>query len=558
MLIVLSIGSSSFLWPQAVSPGIAQTAASPTTAELQRDLRNLEERQRIAIDGMEKTYRNGFWFLGFIVGVSTLMNIFRQFEERRILKYQELQLAEARELGKSYKANLDGTFALMGSVKNVIEYFKTGQEAADRIKKLEGAFTAETDQWEAQLAALNDRAVKLSPRCKRNSHNDPEIQRALRDFHDDSQIVARGRTTLALNANAHFLFGFHHRVEARYDEALDEFAICVQLLQEHRRENRSSLYNGMPAGTMLQTWLTKLENICWFHAGILRANLGQYDRARDAFEAALACDAWDYESLAYIPEVAFLGGLASFATVLSSFAAAIDKVNCVPPDQEKNFAKSKASLLAMLHLKFANCYMADSAHSDYRNHRDLSKAEYHIQAALACDPESLFARLALAQLYNLTGREPQKQQELFGAVFANARNVVTRVTEPKILMMYYYILLITSTLGDVPNESPAVYALRIYELVPRLPKPKELRIFSPRSKTDLRVEAFTSEVQAFEREFTKAARRSAQPVTVAAAAKTPERQPNDRPVVAPKTYTDPQPRPAVAAATYGTALLRTK
>ncbi len=303
-------------------------------------------------------------------------------------------------------------------------------------------------------------------------------------------------TNTRLNANGHFLVGFYHRIEARYDEALNEFREAITIADSHdNKSDAMSLYSGVPAGVSLHSWLAKLENICHFHSGILQANLGAYGPARESFDKALACDPQDYESLSYIPEIMFLGGTASFSSIVEAFKSAITKVISLPDEQARNFSKPKHVLLSILNLKLGNCYMAESPHADYKSHRDLAQAEEFIQAALTCNPGSLFARLSLAQLLWLAGRNPARQAELFAGIFADARDVITQITEAKILMMYYYILLITSTLGQLPNENPAMYAMRICELVPLLPKPKELRIFSPSTKTDLRVDAFVAEVQ---------------------------------------------------------------
>ncbi len=82
-------------------------------------------------------------------------------------------------------------------------------------------------------------------------------------------------------------------------------------------------------------WLKKLINICAYHRAILSNNLGDYGGAKKLFETALANDPLDYQSLAYIPETEFLGGLASFSQVVVDFQAAIAKVESLTPDQEK-------------------------------------------------------------------------------------------------------------------------------------------------------------------------------------------------------------------------------
>src|SRR5262249_42902701 len=160
---------------------------------------------------------------------------------------------------------------------------------------------------------LNDLAMELSPRCKRNAHNDPIVQRLVREFHDKQEILTRSFTTKEeLNANGHFILGFHYRIENKYDEALHEFGIAISLATKDKDKSDHEAYRRLPVGASLKEWLTKLQNICLYHSAIIYSNRGEYDRAKQYFEDALECDPLDYQSLAYIPEVMFLGGLASF------------------------------------------------------------------------------------------------------------------------------------------------------------------------------------------------------------------------------------------------------
>ena len=241
-----------------------------------------------------------------------------------------------------------------------------------------------------------------------------------------------------------------------------------------------------------------MANICYFHSAVILANLGRYGPALDAFRNAVKCDPWDCESLAYIPEIMFLGHLGPFDQVIQTFERAIEQVEHVPSEVAEKFSEPKESLLATLRLKLANCFMADCHYADYRQNRNLENAEGHLQAALQSAPTSLFARFSLAQILWQNKRDPEKQIALFAGVFHETREVVTRITEPKILMMYYYILLISSSLGHIPNDNPTLYAMRIRELEPQLPKTDELRLFSPYSKTDLLLPEFREEVRRFE------------------------------------------------------------
>ncbi len=151
-------------------------------------------------------------------------------------------------------------------------------------------------------------------------------------------------------------------------------------------------------------------------------------------------------------------------------------------------------------MKLANCYMADTPNADYRSHRDLAEAERLVRKAHTYDSGSLFARLSLAQLLHQSSRDDTEKRRLFAEVFRAAKDVVTRITEAKILMMYYYTMLICCSYGEISGEVPGLYVIRILELVTRLPKPPSpltLRIFSPLTKWDWEVAAFTAEVQSF-------------------------------------------------------------
>jgi hypothetical protein len=74
--------------------------------------------------------------------------------------------------------------------------------------------------------------------------------------------------------------------------------------------------------------------------------------------------------------------------------------------------------------------------------------------------------------------------------------------------MLYYAMAICSSHISVAGEYAAHYIMRIFELIPRLPKPEELRVFSPLTKRDLLVKDLVAELREFETVGVKGARRA--------------------------------------------------
>src|SRR5262249_17878937 len=158
-------------------------------------------------------------------------------------------------------------------------------------------------------------------------------------------ITQSFNTEEQLNANGHFILGFHYRIENKYEDALHEFETAISLTGTDKGKHEGSAYRKLPIGVSLDRWLTKLQNICLYHCAILYNNLGQYDKAKKYFEDAFQCDPLDYQALAYIPETLFFGGLASFSQVVTEFKKAIATVETLTVEQERSFTLSKIKLL---------------------------------------------------------------------------------------------------------------------------------------------------------------------------------------------------------------------
>ena len=136
-------------------------------------LKNIEKRQDIVIESMKNQYQYGLWFLGLISGVVALLSLIRHIQDHRLIKFQEQQIADAKELGSSYKSNIDTTNSLMVSVKDALEYYKEAQKALKTVSELESQQQKESSQWEEQMHNMNDQAITIHLKCRRNSFLNP-------------------------------------------------------------------------------------------------------------------------------------------------------------------------------------------------------------------------------------------------------------------------------------------------------------------------------------------------------------------------------------------------
>jgi hypothetical protein len=182
------------------------------------------------------------------------------------------------------------------------------------------------------------------------------------------------------------------------------------------------------------------------------------------------------------------------------------RISTLTGEDTKNFAENREQLLAQAYMKFGNCYLGGSRDEDYRRHKDLSIAEKYFQIAFTECPSSSIMKFSLAQVLYMQQKErgrigiesKEHYHDLFLDTFKNIKSQIGQITEAKILMMYYYILAICCLWGEIENEIPQMYIMRIYELRPQLPNYSSLRIFSPLSKNDLTVDEFLKEIEQFQ------------------------------------------------------------
>ena len=472
--------------------------------ELSSEISHLKDRQDIVLESVSNSFNRAVGLLGILGAVITVLTILQYRRDERIIRSQEKQIEDAKELGKSYKENISSITGLVQAMEGALKLFSQAQEMVGTVETLQQEFKKGENHWQEEISKLNEAAMFLSPKCKRNSHNIPEIQRLVSDFFDNyrdvkSSVKLQGQ----INANCHFILSFHERIRGNYDDAISQLKEAIKLSEEHKAtiEKYVHLYPKLPTGTTVEIWLTKLQNICFYHLAIMVYNLGQYQEALQFFNSALEYDPLDYKALTYIPEVMFLGHLASFDKIIKEFESIATKIKSLEPENTNSFSESKDDLLAQVYLKLGNCYMQDAKDSEFSSFRDIKKAEGFVSKAYHLNPNSLVIKFTLAQILYLCDKEEKRRQELFTKVFHELKSKMGRITEIKILVMNYYILAISCAYGNIISELPQIYTMRIYEIAHHLPKTDILRVFSPLTKRDLTVGNYLTEVQNFEREL---------------------------------------------------------
>ena len=475
-------------------------------------LRTLWLRQDVVIDAAARQLVWTLGLFGTLGAIAALLQYNQHRRDERLLGFVEQQMAETKHLGDSYRANIDSITGLANSVKEVLDLTREAQQIVREVQDLKSQTTAAESRWRAEVDELNRSAVKIAGQFTRDAHNDPALQRAIEGFCDRFAILERSGAVVGVNANCHLVRGFHHRIRNDYQAAVAEFQLAIEVAKRDVADPDAGSRYPFAGDQALVPWLTKLQNVAAYHWGIIVYNLGQYSEARAHFERARKLDPGDVKSLTYIPEAMALGGLAEPVEIEAKFHDVLAELRRLPEAKPLNYSQTRDDLLSQVHLKLGNFYLTQGAAlpktervAGSRATVLYGKAEACFREGLRLDGKSPIAKLSLAQTLQRQNRGTSERVRLFAEVLEELKTRVARITEAKIRMMYYYMLAICAENARVADD-PRVYTLRLYELVPELPEPKQLRIFSPLTKLDLTVPAFLGEVADFERGLSKAAR----------------------------------------------------
>jgi tetratricopeptide (TPR) repeat protein len=481
------------------------TGASVSQEQLGKELENIKERQKIVLEAVSGMFDKALWIFGFLGSVITLFNFFQIYQDSRVIKLLKEQVKEAKEITSSYQKNIESATNLIGSLGEVFEFQAKAQRMMEEIKQLKYENEASQKHWDAEIDELNKTALQLSLESKRTSYNKTDFQRKTREFREEYKNLSGSTETKGrLNANCFYILALDYRILNDYQESLSHFEAALDLAEAHKQSPTVALalYRALPEGKNLSAWLMKLQNVCTYHAAIIRYNLGRYDEAIKGFEKALTYDPRDYKSLTYIPEAMYLGRLATFTKIEATFKDVIERIKGLNPQEAQHFAESREQLLAQAYMKLGNCYLGKSKDEEFPK-ENLEAAEKWFRMAFDLKTESSIVKFSLAQAQFMRQREKpvsslsNGHRDLFLQVFQKMKGELYRITEAKILMMNYYVLAICCAYGEIDNEIPQLYTMRIHEIRPNLPSDPDLRIFSPWTKNDLTVNDFFKEVEEF-------------------------------------------------------------
>ena len=490
----------------ASSPQLDARILRQDLDETRQRLLDLGKRQDDNLQSMVDLFRTSltaFAILGTLISVMTALQV---LNDSRIMKMLKAELEEGKKTADLYRQNMATVTGLINSLKSIFEFQQQADVLRKQVEDVKTDNEAVRSDRERDLETLNQSAVQISLRTKRNSINDTAYQRIVREFAEDYRRLGSA-TEGKVNANCTYLLGLNARVQNDYDQAQELFEEAIrQSMQHPSQPDAQAFYHSLPNSTPLTTWLGKLGNICHYHLALLLYNRGQYAPAREHWTSATQLDPKDYKSHIYIPEAEYLGGLAPFDAIVGRFRDVITRLTSLTPDDTRGFAEPKNKLLAQAHLKLGNCYFGGSRDPDLSRHRDLSVALSEYLTAAELDPGWAIAEFSVAQALHacreggvrIPAGVSTDYQCRFARVFEQIKTFVGSTTEAKILMMYYFMLAIAATYGDVEAELAPLYLLRVQELRSDLPRVQDLRIFSPFTKRDLPVREFLKEVEEFE------------------------------------------------------------
>lgn len=474
-------------------------------SETEEKIQNLKERQDLVLESFSRYFNAALGIFGVLGIIISIFSYFTMTGDSHVRKLLSDQMTKELQLMQNFSGNIGAINGLINAMKEVIDSQAKAQQMLATINTLKDKDQAKEEMFEKEVEDLNKSTMKLSKEFRRRSHNQISFQRRIANIVEKYEIL-NSSTDLhhKINANAYYVIALHYRISNDYNEALKSFSKAITLCGEHIDQDDSAKYPLLKEyGVDLNKWLNKLKNVCYYHSAIIDYNLGSYDSAIQNFKSAIQFDNTDFESMIYIPEAMFLGALQPFNTIVINFQKVIDDLEKSMELDKEQFSSSRNELLASAYLKLGNCYLGSSLESEYRVNKDLTKCQLLFEKALSLNPKSSVLKFSLGQALYLIDREKGQSSrdryfDLFFGAFKQIKSSIGKITEAKILMMYYYILAICVEYGEIENEAPQVYLLRIYELRTRLPEDERLRIYSPMTKNDLIVEDFVKEVELFQ------------------------------------------------------------
>jgi tetratricopeptide (TPR) repeat protein len=431
-------------------------------------------------------------------------------QQRRAQEFYEKLIKDQEDskgqLSNSARMNIDGASALFSSLTDMLAIQTKAKELEETAEK------REIRKRRDIILTLNSTGIEIRKTITRNDYTLIDRQEAIREFAQNWNWNQRehGIKDFELGAASMLVLGLDLR--GSLNKRLE---ILEQAAKFGIRDQEGGPSDEIPremTQDKFREWSRKCTNEAFHQLGILRYNLGKYQDAISAFEKALEQDAADLNSALYIPEAKFLGHLAKdFDVIVDGFTRVADEIFKGPRTQAWT-PEDKNALLALTHVRWGNCYYAESDFDSYRKHRSLKEAHNHFQEATRLSPNSYLAQFSYAQSLSawasqlppgLRERDERTEEavKIFAGVFPMIRQKLATTSEPKIQCMLYYMLAICAKEGRIPGQLPEAYLTQIFNEKGKLGVNPDLRIFSPRTKNDLSVDDYMREVEEYQRQL---------------------------------------------------------
>lgn len=493
----------------------AGNRASDTPPDWQAKEADLKTRIAV-LEGRVEDIHKGAQSMGNLVQIVAYAGIFfgavlvawQWIQQGRAQKFYE-ELMQREEKGKenllgSVNENIGKASGLFGSLSAMLDI-------QTKAKELEDRDTARVAERRREIVqTLNADGIEICRKTTRGNYTLIERQEAIREFVQNLKWNQKEHRIGddELGTACLLIQGLNLRLgdlkqRAKILEQATEFGIRDQKgnsLEEIRYDMSPELF---------REWSRECTREAFYQLGILRYNMGQYQPSINAFEKALEQDPADLGSALYVPEAKFLGHLTKdFDEIVAGFKAVANDIGNGPFTRDWK-EEDKNAQLALTHVRWGNCYYAQSPHEPYRKHRSLKKAHDHFARATSLSPDSYLAQFSYAQSLSAwasqlpSGSTERKNKtaeavKIFAGVFPKIRRKLATTSEPKIQCMLYYMLAICAKEGKIPGQLPEAYLTQIFNEKGRLGMDTELRIFSPRTKNDLKMDDFMREVEEYQ------------------------------------------------------------
>jgi len=496
------------------------SSPEPTsTATYVEQINFLKERQDLLVEADAKNFeriKTTLEVVGVVFSLLTILIVFRQFQEQsRQNKLEDENMKDAKVMMKSVKDNIDAFNALMTMLKDTFKFQKDITDSMEKIdsqiKTLDESRKQDENSFVSRVGSLNNLAAEVFSKCQFQSRDREAFK--LEDNRIALNSVTSLVTTLEQISNISGLASpvvVFLRAMSRFNSM--EYEEAVSDLREARNDALAQLES--PRKQQYGKWnldetkanLCALNDESCYHLGIIYYNLGKYPEARKEFKAAYEKNKLDFRSRIYIPELLFFESDSDPHRVEDEFKAVERELEDVATADRSKMKPTWDSHYASLKMKQGNLYLKKNA---FRADRRLAWEKHEDQtAAISCywsandkNPNNVFVKFSLAQAMITFPRgsacwKSLSPEKLFREAFYSFCNEAVVKTEPILLTVLYYCAAISCFHAEISGQTPSQYLMQARQHLRRVPK--NIRIFAPLNKINMKHEEILDEMKRLE------------------------------------------------------------